>query len=169
MSKEKKGRIWPYAIVGSIILIIIASAMTVVVAVKHPVEMSDANMQNYHVYDKHANSFIEAAIAFDKQYKITYASNALDKENAVVAYKLVDARGNAVNNAKLDIVLTRPDNHKSDIVLDKADVTDGIYTFNVGKLPLEGRWNIMAHAVVGEYERYFNLKADTRYPNAFEY
>jgi len=169
MSKKSEGRIWPYAIVLSILFVIAASVMTVVIAVENPVEMSDSNMQDYHHYDANANTFIEAKIAFDKQYIISYVSEKLDKEQAVVAYKLTDKEGNEVNSAKINIVLTRPDNCDSDIELNATSVKGGVYTFDAGTLPLEGRWNIMANVVVGDSQRYYNLKADTRYPNVFEF
>jgi len=169
MSKPSDGKIWPYAIIISILLIVAASVATVIVALDHPVEMSDSNMQEYHHYDKYANEFIAAEIAFNKNYTITYESEKFDVNGAVVVYKLTENDGNVVNNAKLDIVLTRPDNRNSDIVLDNPTVDNGLYTFNAGKLPLIGRWNIMAHVVVGENERYYNLKADTRQVKAFEF
>jgi len=169
MSKKSEGRIWPYAIVLSILFIIGASVMTVVVAVENPVQMSDTCMQDYHHYDANANSFIEAKIAFDKKYIISYASDKLDKEHAVVVYRVTDKEGNEVNDAKINIVLTRPDNRDSDIELGTPSVAAGVYTFDVGTLPLAGRWNIMANVLVGDNQRYYNLKADTRYPNAFEY
>lgn len=169
MSKKSEGRAWPYAIVLSILFIIGASVMTVVVALENPVEMSDSNMQDYHHYDANANTFIEARIAFDKKYNISYASDKLNKDHAVVVYKLTDKEGKEVNDAKINIVLTRPDNRDSDIELNTPSVAAGLYTFDVGLLPLTGRWNIMANVVVGDNQRYYNLKADTRYPNAFEY
>jgi len=169
VSKKSDGRIWPYAIVISILLVVVASGMTIYVAVNHPVEMSDSNMQEYHHYDKNANEFIAAKIAFKKNYTITYESKKFDMNDAVVIYKITDTSGVVVDDAKLNIVLTRPDNRNSDIVLNDPTVDSGIYTFNVGKLPLEGRWNIMAHVVVGDYERYYNMKADTRQTTAFEF
>jgi len=57
MSKQSDGRIWPYAIVISILLIVVAAGATIYVAVQHPVEMSDSNMQNYNYYDKNANIY----------------------------------------------------------------------------------------------------------------
>lgn len=169
MSKQPSGKIWPYAIVISILLIVAASVATVMVALEHPVEMSDSNMQDYHHYDKNANEFMAAKIAFNKNYTITYASEKLDLNNAVAIYKVTDSSGAVVNDAKLNIILTRPDNRNSDIVLDSPSVENGLYTFTAGKLPLEGRWNIMAHVVVGDNERYYNLKADTRQAKAFEF
>ncbi|WP_345976445.1 FixH family protein [Sulfurimonas sp. HSL3-7] len=169
MSKKSQGKVWPYAIVLSILGIVAASVMTVVVAVQHPVEMSDMDMQNYHHYDANANDIIAAQIAFDKKYSIVYASQELNQDNAVVIYKVTDKEGMSVNDAKINIVLTRPDNRNSDIVMDTPAIENGLYVFNAGKLPLTGRWNIMAHIVVNGYERYYSLKADTRYPNVFEY
>lgn len=169
MSNEQKGRIWPYAIVLSILFIVGASVATVVVAVNNPVEMSDIDMQGYHHYDANANDIIAAKIAFDKKYSIDYVSEELSQENAVIVYRVSDKEGNSISDAKINIVVTRPDNRKSDIVMDAPKVEDGRYVFEVGKLPLPGRWNIMAHAVIGEHERYYSLKADTRYSNVFEY
>lgn len=169
MSDQSKGRIWPYAIVLSILFIVAASVATVVVAVKNPVEMSDMDMQGYHHYDANANDIIAAKIAFDRHYSIAYASNELNRENAVIAYTISDKAGNRIDDAKINIVVTRPDNRKNDIVSAAPKVEEGLYVFEIGKLPLAGRWNIMAHIVVGQYERYYSLKADTRYPNVFEY
>ena len=169
MSNTSQGRIWPYAIVFSILFIVAASAVSVVVAVKNPVEMSDLDMQGYHHYDANANDIIAAKIAFDKKYSIEYVSNELNQENAVIAYRVTDKDGNSINDAKINIILTRPDNNKSDIASETSKVDNGVYAFEVGKLPLAGRWDIMAHVVVGENERYYSLKADTRYSNVFEY
>ena len=169
MSKQSDGRIWPYAIVISILLIVVAAGATIYVALQHPVEMSDSNMQEYHHYDKNANEFLAAKIAFNRNYTITYVSENFDVDNAVIVYKVTDSSGAVVNNAKLDIVLTRPDNRNSDVTLDNPTVENGHYTFSAGKLPLIGRWNIMAHIVAGENERYYNMKADTRQAKAFEF
>lgn len=169
MSFRSKGRIWPYAIVVSILLVFAAAVATVVVAVNNPVEMSDLDMQGYHHYDAHANDIIAAEIAFDKKYTIDYITKELNQDNAVIVYKVSNKEGKGINDAKINIMVTRPDNHKSDIAFDTAEVDNGVYTFEVGKLPLAGRWDVMAHVVVGENEKFLSLKADTRYPNAFEY
>ena len=170
MSKTSKGKIWPYAISGSILLIFIAAVVTVIIAVKHPVEMSDMDMQDYHHYDRNANDIIAAKIAFDRKYTITYHSHDFKQENAIVSYQLVSKSGEPVNSAKMNIMVTRPDNHNTDLPFEApTKIENGIYTFEVGELPLAGRWNILTRIVVGEDVRYFNLKVDTRNDGAFEY
>ena len=168
--KPSDGRIWPYAIVGSILLVIVAAVVTVMVAVKNPVEMSDMDMQDYHHYDANANDIINAMIKFDQKYRISYHSHSFDQSHAVVSYKLVDQEGKAVNNAKMNIMVTRPGDHNNDLPFEAPNkVEEGIYTFEVGALPLAGRWNILTKIVVDDNVRYFNLKVDTRNNGAFEY
>ncbi len=168
--KPSDGRVWPYAIVISILFIVAAAVATVVVAVKHPVEMSDMDMQDYHHYDANANDIIAAMIYFDKKYNLSYHSHSFVQEDAMVVYKLVDSSGRAIDDAKINIMVTRPGDHNNDLPFEKpTNVENGLYTFHIGSLPLAGRWNVLAHVVAGDNERYFNLKVDTRNESAFEY
>ena len=53
--------------------------------------------------------------------------------------------------------------------LSKPVSENGVYTFEAIDLPKPGRWDIMAKVTIGEYQRYYNLKADTRNPNTTEF
>jgi hypothetical protein len=46
---------------------------------------------------------------------------------------------------------------------------NGVYSFPSIKLPVEGRWDIMAKVSVGDLQRFYNVKADTREKDAREY
>ena len=168
MKQKQKGRIWPIAISLSIFGIFLASVATVLIALENPVEMSDLGMQEYHKYDTNVNEIIEAKIAFDKKYSIEYLGQ-LKQGDAMVSYRVTDKAGNAINDAKINIMITRPNDHATDIPLDKVSVDNGVYTFESIALPKPGRWDIMANVVIGDKQRYYNLKADTRQTNAFEY
>jgi len=163
------GRIWPYAIGTSIILIFGACVATVIVANKLPVEKSDTYMMGYHQADALANDLIKARIAFDEKYKVSYIASGLSLDNSTISYKVTDLDSNPVNDAKLNIVVTRPNNHKHNQELDNPNVENGIYTFSSVKLPLEGRWNIMAKINIDELQRFHNVKADTRTKEAKEF
>ncbi len=169
MSKKSSSTIWPYAIAGSIILVFGFCVATVMVSMKLPVEKSDTYMMNYHEADASANDLIKARIAFDKNYKIEYISDALNTQNATIKYRVVDVKGKPVEDAELLVVVTRPNNHKYDQELTDPKVNDGIYVFENVQLPKEGRWDIMAKVNIGEQSRFYNVKADTRYSEAFEY
>ena len=167
--KKSSGIIWPYAISISIIFIFGACVTTIVVANKLPVEKSDTYMMDYHEADASANELIEARIAFDKEYNIEYINEGLSLDNSTIKYRVTDKQANPINDAKVKIVITRPNNHKHDQSLESFSVSDGIYSFESVKIPIEGRWDIMAKVNVGELERYYNIKADTRKDEILEY
>lgn len=154
--------IWPYSIAASIIFIFGACVVTVVIAIKLPVEKSDTYMMDYHQADADANELIEARIAFDKSYKIVYLSNGLNLDSGTIQYKVTDLDSNPVNSAKLKLVLTRPNTRDLDQTLSNPTVESGVYTFNDISLPVAGRWDIMAKVKIGEVQRYYSFKVDTR-------
>jgi nitrogen fixation protein FixH len=168
-NKKDRALRWPYGIALSFILIITLIFGTIAVSLDYPVEKSDMNMQNYHVYDKHVNEFIQKRIDFDKSYTLEYVAKPITMSNTVVSYKLTDKAGNAVNNATIQARLTRPNEHKYNLDLKDPKIEDGIYTFEAVTLPKEGRWNILAAISIGEHSRYLNLKADTRETDITEY
>lgn len=163
------GKIWPYAISLSIIFVFGAGIATIIISMKLPVEMSDIYMMGYQKADKDANDIINARIAFDKKYKIEYLTKTITLKDSVFQYKVTDKNNNPVNNAVLKLVITRPNNHKNDQEVTNPTVKDGIYSFSNITLPLEGRWNIMAHIIVDENQRFYNIKADTRKKKFKEY
>ncbi|MFA5234119.1 MAG: FixH family protein [Sulfurimonas sp.] len=163
------GRIWPYAIGASIILIFGACVATVIVANTLPVEKSDTYMMDYHDADAQANDILNATIEFNKNYKIEYMPSELKSNGGVIKYRVSDLNANLINNAEIKVVVTRPNNHKHDQELSNPKVQNGIYTFDPITLPQEGRWDIMAKVSVGEEHRFYNVKADTRTKEVFEY
>ena len=166
---KSNGKIWPYAIGLSIFLVFIAAVATVIIAQKLPVEKSDTYMMGYHEADAKANELIQARINFNKQYTIEYMTDSLHVDNSVIKYKVSDSKNNPVNNAKIKVIVTRPNNHKYDQELTNSSVENGIYTFSTITLPKEGRWDIMAKVNVGELQRFYNIKADTRVKEIREY
>ena len=163
------GMIWPYAIGTSILLVFGFCVTTIVVTSTMPVEKSDAYMMYYQEADFNANKLIEARIAFDKKYKIEYVTDGISCENTVLKYKLTDLDSNPISDAKIMAVITRPNNHKDDQELVNPTIENGVYTFSSVKLAHKGRWDVMAKVNVGELQRFYNVKADTRAKEACEY
>ncbi len=169
MSKQKAMH-WPYGIALSFVAIISLIIGTIIVASNNKVENSDLFMQNYHMVDENVNEIIMAQVAFNQKFDIKYATESISIENSVIAYEVTDKIGNPVTDAEIEVVLTRPNSRAYDMTLTNPTVSvDGLYEFESVKLPLEGRWDIMAKVTVGENYRYYNLKADTRNSNTFEY
>ena len=163
------GKIWPWAIALSIILIIGASVLTVVKALENPVEESEIYMRYYQKTMLNMNDIIEAQIAFDKKYKISFETEQISTKGTALKYRVTTIHGDPVDNAEIVVRITTPYDHSSDMDLTSPSVQDGLYTFKTITLPKEGRWNIMAQVTIGKFQRYYNLKADTRYPQTTEY
>jgi nitrogen fixation protein FixH len=166
---KSNGRVWPYAIGIAIVLVFGACIGTIVVTHQLPVEKSDTYMMGYHEADARANEIIQAQIAFDKKYNIEYITDGLSFDSTEIKYKITDKNNQAVDDAKLKVVITRPNNHKNDQEFSSPKIENGIYTFENIKLPLKGRWDIMAKIDIGENQRYYNVKADTRKKEVIEY
>lgn len=169
MINKDAGKKWPWIISISIIIVIGFSVATIKVALNNPVEMSGYGMQNYHEYDKNVNEIMSAKIEFDKRYNITFLTPQISDKKSVLTYAIKDKSGNPIEDANVSVVLTRPDTIKFDITLSKPVSENGVYTFEAIDLPKPGRWDIMAKVTIGEYQRYYNLKADTRNPNTTEF
>ena len=163
------GKIWPYAIGFSIVMVFGFCVATIMVTQQRPVEKSDTYMMGYHHADLKANELIQAEINFNAKYKIEYITEFLAQENSTIKYKVTDLDGNLVNDAEVKIVITRPNHHKHDQEIVSSSIDNGIYSFSNFTLPEPGRWDIMAKVTIGELERFYNVKADTRAKEAFEY
>jgi nitrogen fixation protein FixH len=167
--ENNAGRKWPWIIALSIFIFIIAIIFAIKVALTAPVELSNYGMQNYHAYDANVNDIIEEKIAFDKNYTIAFVTPQITPKGTVISYKIGDKANGAVDNAKIEVVLTRPDTTDFDIALNNPTVADGVYTFKATDLPKLGRWDILAKISVGDKSRFYNLKADTRNSHTEEF
>ncbi len=168
-TKKHRTTLWPYAIGASITLVFGFCVATVIVTSTLPVENSDTYMTYYQEADANANKFIKAKIAFDKKYKIEYLTDGISCAATNIKYKITDLNDNFVDNAKFKVIITRPNNHKYDQELTNPTYEDGVYSFKTITLPQKGRWNIMAKINVGDLQRFYNVKTDTRAKEAFEY
>lgn len=166
---KNPGTKWPIIIALSIVGIIAACVATIQVALKNPVQMSDYGLQNYHDYDANVNEIIAAKIAFDQKYVVAFLTPQISEKGNLIRYRIADKRGNPVENAQIEAVMTRPDTNSFDVPLTLEKSEGGEYLFRSVDLPKAGRWDILAKITVGDDTRYYNLKADTRNSNTFEF
>ena len=163
------GRIWPYTIAFLVTMVFGFCVVTIMIANTLPVEKSDAYMTSYQDANTNANKLIQARIDFNKKYKLEYITDQIDSKGTVFKYKITDMDLNPVSDAKIKLIITRPNTHKYDIELDNSRFENGIYLFPNTVLPKEGRWDIMAKINVGEFQRFYNVKVDTRTKKISQY
>lgn len=163
------GRKWPWIVVGSILGVVGLSYWTVKIALNNPVQMSDLDMQDYRHFEHDANTNIKAAIVFNKKYNIEYVTQSFKSNVATIKFLVTTKEGEPVTGADISLRITRPGTHEFDRDVNLSKKGEGLYTFETVTLPKEGRWDILTKFTVDDDYRYLNLKADTRYPNVFEY
>ena len=166
----KNGKQWPIGITAAILAVVVACGVTIFIVAKHaPVEESNLYMQGYHDTDANYNDIIKAKNSFDKLYTISFGTAQISEQSTILDYSVKTLEGEIVDNAKFKVVLTLPYTSKEDILVENAKFNGSSYTFGAVDLPHPGRWNIMAKVSVGNEYRFYNLHADTRQPNTFEY
>jgi len=168
MSNQSSGKIWPIAIAISITMVFLLGVGTIIVTSKADIQPSERYMTYYQDADAKANDLINARIDFDNKYKISYISDGI-ATGKTVSYKLTDVEGNPINNAKLLLATSRPETNVFDQRLDEPQVKDGVYTFDGLKFPKAGVWNLEAKITVADKSRFYNIKADTRTTNSYEF
>lgn len=164
------GKIWPYAISVAILTFFSAIVFSITLILKEaPVQRSDTYMMSYQEADLKANEIIQADIDFNKKYKIEYITESLAQEGSTLKYVITDLEGNRVNDAKLIVIITRPEHHDYKQELGISSVENGVYSFSGFTLAKPGRWDVMAKVTIDGEEKFYNVKADTRAKEAFEY
>ena len=159
---KSNGRIWPYAIGLSITLVFGFCVATIVVTQTANIQESDAYMLKYQDADAKANDLIEAKIAFDKQYNVSFISKEITTEYSTFKYSVSDKNGNTLDNAKLTLAISRPETDEFNEKFETPIIKDKIYSFNDVKFSKPGVWNLLLKVEVGEDYRFYDVKVDTR-------
>jgi len=167
--KVNKGKVWAYSVGFSIILVFGFCVATVVVTSQAQVQETNEYMTHYQEAETNANDYINKRIAFDKKYKIKFVYSKMLESGANVKYKVVDLDNNAVKDAKLEILVSRPETHEFDQKFTNALYTNSVYIFSNVKFPKKGIWDIIVKVTVGKDSRFYNIKTDTRTSEFKEY
>lgn len=165
----QSGRIWPYAIGLAITCVFGFCVATIVVTNSAHIQESDDYMAKYQDADANINALIESRIAFDKNYKIKYIAEGIRGDSSVIKYQLTDLNSNPVNDATIIVATSRPETEEFNQKLENPTVENGVYSFDGAKFPKAGVWNIVAKIDAGDKSRFFNIKADTRIKEAYEF
>ncbi|WP_169975788.1 MULTISPECIES: FixH family protein [unclassified Campylobacter] len=136
---------WPYAIVLSIIAIVIACIATIVIALKNPVQMDTFYMDRYQNVDENINKIHESQKKFDSKFSVVFNSVNLEKHNdflkAIFEFT-VAPKDNKSANLSTQILLTRPETNELNQNLEAIWQNQKLITNSV-KLTKEGRWQLL--------------------------
>lgn len=157
MSKSVKieRNYWPHAIVTMILLAIVACAWTIKIALDNPVEMDSYYLTKYQQVETNINEILEHQATFDANYQVKHESVKFTmNQNNSVTFSILDKNGKAIENAKVRLVISRPETNTNnqEFLLDKA--TNGKYTFEGIKVEKPGRWQILTRISIDGVEGY---------------
>ena len=163
--KKDKALRWPIGILLGTAGIIALCVGTIMFALQHPVQMDNDYNSQYRDIDRNINDIVEANIEFKKHFKLVYMKHPLKAKDTLVAYTITTIDGKAVSDAKIEAVLTRPNEVNHNITLTLTHKGEGLYEAKMVDLPLLGRWNLFATVTVGKHKGFLRLRLDSRYPN----
>jgi nitrogen fixation protein FixH len=153
-------KVWPIGIVISIIAVAFMCIWTIKVAQSNPVQLDNTYFTSYQDLDMNANKIILEQQAFDKKYKIIIAQKDFIIGENSIEIKLTDKEQNAINNANIDVVITRPHTTATDKKLSVLSSKDGVYKMSHFEVKELGRWQIQSKVMIDNLTAYNKLEVN---------
>ncbi len=151
---------WPIGITLSIIAVAGLCVWTVKVAESLPVELDNTYFASYRDFDMNANKIILEQKAFDEKYIVELPKKDFIIGQNEVEIKLTDKQNNPVQEAKIDVVVTRPHTTATDHKLNLIEFKNGIFKFEPFEIKDLGRWQIQSKIVVNDLTSYNKLEVN---------
>ncbi len=151
-NNKKRFNFWPYGITISIVAVAVLCIDMIMISLKNPVYMDDFYLEKYQDVDENINKIIISQKKFDKKYTIQIdMKKKFIKKNNNIKIKIVD-KITTINakNAKIELLITRPDSSKFDKKLSVLEIKDGYYIFEPFDIEKKGRWQIMLKVSIGK-------------------
>jgi hypothetical protein len=159
---SKKANYWPHAIVLAIFGVFGLCVWTVKKAVDNPVQMDSFYFESYQDVDTDINKIMMSQMAFDKKYTLEVPRDnfKLGGENSVSIKLTNKESGDAVNDANISVVITRPATVEFDKNLKLQSSENGLYEFSKFDINRPGRWQIMSKVTVGGLTSFNKLEVN---------
>jgi hypothetical protein len=174
MSKnDDSGKYWPYMILGFLAIGITLGYWTIKNTINMPVHESNEFMQKYQDADKGANEIMAAQDRFDKRYNIEIAGlqksdfkpkflkrkphkyYKLEEKNNLLI-KITDKSGNAISDANITLLVTRPQTESDDRYYKDIKFENGIYRVSEIEIKKPGRYILRVKASKGDAAKYLD-------------
>ena len=148
-----KKTFWPYAIVLSIIAIIIACVATIVIALKNPVEMDTAYMQSYQKVDENITFIKESEARFDEKFGLKFEPEFKGLQGKFKF--LLTPKNGEISSLSYEILLTRPQTNKDNKTLNASWQENELVSESVSLK--EGRWQLLLRLSDKQDTRYYKF------------
>lgn len=159
MTEKKERNYYPHAIIAIILGMVFTCGWVIKIAVSHPVELDTFYMEKYQKVDRDINEILELQQKFDAAFNLGYSTDKFVIGQNTITLKLTDKNGQAVNDAKALLMISRPETNQANKELSPSKVENGEYTFGPFEITKPGRWQILSKIDVGEYKGYHKTEA----------
>ena len=158
-SAKSEKTLYPYIVIGMIIGCVVACGFTIKIALDNPVEMDTFYMEKYQKVDHNINQILQLQEEFNARFDIGYSTEKFKIGQNTLTLKLTDKSGNAVDNANITLMLSRPDTNKQNKELKATHGENGLYTFGPFEISKPGRWQILSKIQIGDFQGYHKNEA----------
>ncbi len=159
--KNQNKSFWPYGITIAILAVVVMGAGTIMIALKHPVQMDEAYMKKYQKVDSHINEIKKSEELFKKQYYVEISNKhfTIGKNRLIINVKDKYTNRHA-DNLLIKVKITRPDDDTHDIKLSSKEKGDK-YIFPDFYIKKPGRWIVLVDISNGKVSAYYQKEIDT--------
>ncbi len=157
---KNKALHWPIGITLSIIAIAGLCIWTIIVSLDFPVEEDSSYFASYVDVDTNINKIIMVQKEFDSKYNLQIEKNNFKIGENSIKIKITDKETNTVDNANIEVVITRPHTSKYDKKLSMISQTDGIYQFEPFEIQKVGRWQIQSKTTINDLVSYDKIEVN---------
>ncbi len=173
---NNSGKYWPYLILGFIFIGLFLGFWTVRSAISMPVHESEAYQKKYQDADTNINKILEAQQRFDaqytlkpvgfspssfkpKDYAIKHSKAVALTSGMVMQYRITTTGGQAVNDANVTLLITRPQTGAEDQTFQNLKCDNGTYSTPKVTLKNPGRYLLKLRAQIGDAVGFLDQEA----------
>jgi len=144
--KKKELNLWPHAIVGAIIFIIVACAWTVKIALDNPVQFDQFYLAKYDQVDANINEIRTKQQAFDARFEVKHALVRIPMHTpTMIPLQLIQKQTNLpLEQANITLLVTRPDTNAHNQEFHASAASEGVFMFGPVEVDMPGRWQLLA-------------------------
>ncbi|MFK5881378.1 MAG: hypothetical protein QM482_04105 [Sulfurospirillum sp.] len=153
MGEKKDRNYWPHGILALIIAVVIGGILSVKTALENPVQESTYFMKTYQSVEDNAYELEKQKDEFDKNFQIIYSIARFKIGKNKFAIKILDKTDHKpVNNADVEMLLTRYETNTLNKKLKPLKVINGTYIFKDLDIQKLGRWKVLTTTKIDKYK-----------------
>ncbi|MBR8461748.1 4-hydroxy-3-methylbut-2-en-1-yl diphosphate synthase [Campylobacter sp. faydin G-105] len=153
---QNKKTFWPYGIVLSIIACIIACIATIIIALKHPVQLDTFFIDRYQNVDDNITEIQISQKRFDDKFELKFDNLKIYPLTSDFKFKIISKNGE-MPKFLAQAILSKPETNEFNVDINITQNGDELSTDKI-KLAKNGRWQILLKLNDGVNTRFYKLE-----------